>query len=303
MDAETVALLGAQHGVATTWQLLEHLGDERLRTLRRRGELVRVRHGVYADGTLLRRLDPPAAAALAARAEQLLRRRPEVVSGLSAALVHGLPVLGRPPAVPRLSLPREQGERPREDRPRAWLLDDDLQDVDGLPVTSLARTVVDVARTRPFAFALATADAGLRAGLDPRQALEVLDRCRKWPGARSARRVLDAADGRSESPLESLGRGRFLEQGLPVPDLQVDLGERLHVVRVDQYWKAHRRSPRRTGSASTTAQVLRAEKLREDYLRDRGEEVVRYVWDEALRTPGLLAERVRRAFDRAARAA
>ena len=297
MEPDVVALLDRQHGVAATWQLLELGIEERLRTHVRRGRLVRLRHGVYAQE---RPADPCAAADLAARAEQLLRRRDEVVVGPSAAAVHGLPVLGRAPVAPRLSLPREAGERPREDRPRSWMPDHHLEERDGLLVTTLARTVVDVARTRPFAFAVVTADAALAAGCDRAEALEVLEQCRRWPGSRSARRVLAFADARSESPLESLGRARFDEHHLPPPELQVDLGGASGQVRVDHYWRGRRTVGEADGLGKyTDLDVLRAEKLREDWLRDRGEEVVRYVWEEALRRPAVLAERITRAFFRA----
>jgi hypothetical protein len=295
-----VALLEAQGGVAARWQLLEHVTLARLRVLVASGRLVAVRHGVYAEADKTLALDPAQRCALEIRAEQLLRRREEVAAGLTAAVVHGLPVLGRPPVVPRLLLPREVGEAPRTDRPRAWTPVEDVEVVHGVQVTTLARTVVDVARTRPFAFAVVTADAALARGCSREEALEVLERCRRWPGARAARRVLEFADARSESPLESVGRARFEEQSLPTPDLQVVLRDDTRTARVDHYWW-HRRTVAEADGLTkyTSPEDLRAEKLREDWLRDRGEEVVRYVWDEVLRRPEQVAERVRRAFRRA----
>lgn len=302
MDPRLTDLLRAQHGVLCRWQALERVPEGVLRGLVRRGVLVVIRHGVLVDGERWRCADVPGQAALAVRAEQLVRRRDEVATGLTAAAVHGLPFVGRVPAVPRLSLPRESGERPREDRPRSWLADAQLTEVDGAVVTTLARTVVDVARTRPFAFAVITADAALARGCRRVELDEVLRQCRRWPGTRSARRVLAFADGRAESALESLGRARFCEQGLPAPELQVDLGNADREVRVDHYWEVHRTVGEADGLGKyEDVAVLRAEKLREDYLRDRGEQVVRYIWDEALRRPAVLAERARRAFGRAAR--
>ena len=297
MTPELVALLSEQHGVVSRWRALEVVPEGTLRGLVRRGELVVLRHGVYGDGRQLAQGDPTAVALLHLRAEHLVRRRDEVASGVSAAAAHGLPFLGRPPAAPRLSLPREVGERPREDRPRAWLPDDEVTTLGGVPVTTLARTVVDVARTRPFAFAVVTADCALTRGATRHELLSVLDRCRRWPGARSARRVVDFADERSESPLESLGRARFEEHGLPRPELQVELRDTERVVRVDHRWREHRTVAEADGLLKyDSPEALRAEKLREDWLRDRGEQVVRYVWDEALRRPAVVAERLRRAY-------
>ena len=292
--------LAEGRGVLTRWQALEHVPEGVLRGLVRAGDLVLVRHGVLVDGPTHRAADPAARAVLEVRAEQAVRRRDEVATGLTAAAVHGLPFLGRPPARARLSLPREVGERPREDRPRTWLPDDQVTVVDGASVTTVARTVVDVARTRPFAFAVVTADAALARGCDPAELQEVLDRCRRFPGTRSAQRVLAFADARSESPLESLGRARFDEEDLPAPDLQVQLGTPYREIRVDHLF----RDQRTVGEADGLGKyddiaVLRAEKQREDALRERGFEVVRYVWDDALRRPTLMAARFRTAFLRA----
>lgn len=293
---ELELLLAAQSGVTMRWQALECVPEGVLRGLVRSRRLVVLRHGVYADAQCVLGADPPAVALLHARAELLVRRRDEIASGLSAAAVLGLPFLGRLPAVARLALPREDGDRLRTDRPTSWIPDEDVVEVDGVRVTSLARTTVDVARTRPFAFAVVTADAALTAGCTREQLLEVLERCRRWPGARSARRVVEFADGRSESPLESLGRARYDEHGLPPCDLQVQLG----AARVDHYWREQRTVAEADGlSKYDSPQVLREEKLREDLLRDRGEQVVRYVWDEALRRPEVIAERLWRAFRRA----
>ena len=279
------------------WQALEHVPEGVLRGLVRSGDLVVVRHGVLADGPAHRTADPAVRAALEVRAEQAVRRRDEVATGLTAAALHGLPFLGRLPARARLSLPREDGERPREDRPRSWLPDDQVTVVDGATVSTIARTVVDVARTRPFAFAVVTADAALARGCEPAEMQEVLAQCRRFPGTRSAQRVLAFADARSESPLESLGRARFDEEDLPVPELQVQLGTPDREIRVDHLFREQRTVGEADGLMKyDDIAVLRAEKQREDALRDRGFEVVRYVWEDALRRPTLMAAQFRRAF-------
>lgn len=300
MDKALAELLAAQSGVLTRWQALELVAEGVLRGLLRSGRLVPLRHGVYGDGALLAAADPAQQALLAVCAEQLVRRRSEVATGLTAAAVHGLPFLGRLPAHARLALPREAGERPREDRPRSWIADEDVTVIAGATVTTLARTVVDVARTRPFAFAVVTVDAALRRGATTQQLLDVVDRCRRFPGVRSARRAIEFGDARSESPLESLGRARFEESHLPRPDLQVQLGDQVWPVRVDHYWHQHRTVAEADGMLKyEDVASLRAEKLREDWLRDRGHEVVRYVWDEALHRPHLVVDRLERAFRRA----
>lgn len=110
-------------------------------------------------------------------------------------------------------------------------------EVDGIPVTSLARTAVDLARGRRLPSALAPLDSAARlliarataaTGNDLRRA--VLDRaarsaardelraaladCYGWPGTLAVRHALPFVDPAAESPLESRSRGWFLEAGL-----------------------------------------------------------------------------------------
>lgn len=112
-----------------------------------------------------------------------------------------------------------------------------------LVVTSAARTVVDLARILAFAPALAVADAALRSGAATREQLvSLLDRAAGTRGARAARRVVEAADGRSESVGESRSRAVMLQLGLPLPDLQVEVRRRdgALVGRCDFGWEKSR---------------------------------------------------------------
>ncbi|WP_375424269.1 hypothetical protein [uncultured Friedmanniella sp.] len=129
-----------------------------LRQLARTGELRHLRRGAYSrDETELSN---------ESRHRQLIHAtlpllRSGVVSHLSAAVMHDLPV---PPG--RLNLVQVTQPQARSGQRRghvhryaAPLSSDEITAVDGLPVTSLARTVVDLGRTLPFAHAVATADA------------------------------------------------------------------------------------------------------------------------------------------------
>ena len=115
----------------------------------------------------------------------------------------------------------------------------------------------------------------------------------RWSGVQHAREATGFADRRAESPLESLGRWRFAEHGLPPPDLQAWLGDDVEAfARVDHHWKAHRTVAEADGALKYARPVdLFEEKRREDRLRDAGYEVVRYTWDEALLRPEVLAAR------------
>jgi hypothetical protein len=169
----------------------------------------------------------------------------------------------------------------------------DIEAMGRVPVTSLARTVVDCARTLPGRDALAIADAALRRGVVTlEQIAQVLHRQRGWPGVAGARQVLRLADGRRETPLESWSAWSFDEQGVPQPTWQVEVCDEEGVVlgRVDGLWPQavageadgrakYRLAARQRGGADaeTLATILDEERLREMALRRTGLVVVR--WD------------------------
>ncbi len=230
----------------------------------------------------------------------------------SAAVVHELPMLRAHTGPPVLSRARpRRGVRP--DAVRAARLVSQVPEhhrtvAHGAPVTTLARTAADLARRgRPLS-AVVVLDAVLRAQVGRAEVAAVLDDCRGWPGSARARSWLAFADGRAESPLESIGRWRFAEAELPPPDLQVTLGGTDGPIgRVDFCWRALRTvgeadgfTKYRTTDGVPDFSVLRAEKLREDALRDAGFAVFRFTWDEAVRRPAVLEQRALRAFARAA---
>jgi hypothetical protein len=93
-----------------------------------------------------------------------------------------------------------------------------------MPVTSAARTAVDVAReTDRFECAVAVFDSALRHGATREELAAALGRARSWPGARLASGALPLADGRADNPGESWSRVVLIGLGLPPDDLQVRL--------------------------------------------------------------------------------
>lgn len=94
---------------------------------------------------------------------------------------------------------------------------DEVVRISGLVVTSLARTVVDLARASPPEVGVVLADAAQRTGPDPDEVAEVLDRSVRRPGCAKARRALAFADGRAESVGESRSRFAIARAGLPEP--------------------------------------------------------------------------------------
>lgn len=84
--------------------------------------------------------------------------------------------------------------------------DDQVVDVDGIPVLDMPRTAVDRAPEHGIQGGLPTFDAALRAGV-PRSAFDrALAPMRYWPHVRQARACVVLADAGAENPAETLGR-------------------------------------------------------------------------------------------------
>jgi hypothetical protein len=160
-------------------------------------------------------------------------------------------------------------------------------------VTSLARTVLDLARTLPYAEAVATGDAALRLGLERAVLEDALGRASRRPGIGAARRVVLHRLGLAPSTLQ-----------LEVRD---DAGAL--VGRCDFGWEEHSTVGEFDGRVKygrllrpdqRIEDVVWAEKQREDAIRDLGRQMVRWTWGD-LQRERILDDRLRRAFHRGKR--
>ncbi|HWH29559.1 MAG TPA: type IV toxin-antitoxin system AbiEi family antitoxin domain-containing protein [Mycobacteriales bacterium] len=304
--ARALACMQRQGGVLTRRQALAcGLTGAQVDTLLRRGTWTAPARGVYAASVSD---DVGAVHAVAVAARARLHKDPHAGCCRSAALVLGVPLLGRSPAVPQL-VRAPRGARDTASQPGihvAALAADDVFRCRGVLVTVPARTVVDIARTSSFREAVVVADAVLHAGVPRADLEEQLRRCAGWPGAEAAARVVAFADERAESPLESLDRVAFADGGLPAPLTQVDVvgprGDWLArcdfvLVRertvVEADGLAKYRMAEGTPVPAWAQDALVKEKQREMGLRAVALEVARNGWAEAFHRPGELCERVR----------
>ena len=105
---------------------------------------------------------------------------------------------------------------------------------DSAKPSSVARTVLDVARLAGFESGVVTADAALHAGLtSPDDLLARHLTMTDWPRSRVAGRVVRFASRLAESPGESRSRVLFHVHGLPTPRPQVELTAHGRCYRVD----------------------------------------------------------------------
>lgn len=109
---------------------------------------------------------------------------------------------------------------------------------DGLPVTTLARTVADCARSMHPLEALVLADDAVARGLDPDEARAAAAATRRRNGSRRAAWVLDHADGGSDSAWETWLRYVALRAGLPRPVTQAPVATARGIFRCDLGWPA-----------------------------------------------------------------
>ena len=191
----------------------------------RRRELVRIRRGAYAAGD-------PSELAPAVRHRQLIEatvpqlRADAALSHTSAAVLHGLPVWADDLRTVHLTRPRVGGGGKRRScltlhtQPLAAV---EVKMIDGFAVTSLERTIFDLARTLPFERAVAAGDRALTLGLSMELMTEMLERGQRWAGIARARRTAEFVDGRAETAGESVSRVRFAEFLLPPPVPQLPI--------------------------------------------------------------------------------
>jgi very-short-patch-repair endonuclease len=270
--ADVAQTLRAAGGVATyRWLRRTHSRSQLARALDA-GLIVRLRRGRYAD---------PRVEEHRALAHQLTAVR----SHLSAAMAHGWEIV-RPPERAELTVPRNRRvERSDADRasihyaainPREW----------SRGRTDPIRTVLDCARTLPFAEALAVADSAVRAEDVSVAQLRAGAARLRGPGATAARRVAQHADGRAANPMESVLRAIALE--IPgftfTPQLRiwdsglwatVDLGDPVARLALEaEGFTAHR-----------TRKDLHRDARRYTELTVWGWELLRFSWEDVMLRP------------------
>lgn len=108
--------------------------------------------------------------------------------------------------------------------------------VDGIAVTTVLQTLVDIARDCPLAFSVAVLDAAVRSSV------VTIDEMRSFSeahpvrtGARRIVKVLENVDARRESVAESICAVRFVEHSIPGFEPQDDIRDRdgKHLGRTD----------------------------------------------------------------------
>jgi hypothetical protein len=183
--------------------------------------------------------------------------------------------------------------------------------MNGVRVTSLRRTLLELALTASFQSAVVAFDwavASPQAGRPkPTVSAQDVDSCARdlkiTRGLTRVIRVADFAEGLSGSPGESLSRAAMHELGFPAPVLQQRFDDHLGLIGfTDFWWPDYNLIGEFDGLTKYTREqftrgtsmdrIVFAEKRREDRLRALGPAVTRWLWAEAM-APRMLFTQLR----------
>jgi hypothetical protein len=165
-------------------------------------------------------------------------------------------------------------------------LDADAMTWRGIPVTTVARTIVDLAALLPLNdLSLACHEAGVKHGTTPAHVKEVLSRRPNAKGATKLHLIFDGDAPALLSRLERAFRKLLVDAGLPLPEFNRPAGGR----RVDCRWDW---VPLTVELDSYTFHNSRhaweQDRRREREARARGDEFRRYTWGDIFEAPDLV---------------
>ena len=248
------------------------------------------------------RRDAAASHGHAIRIAVAARPQGTVITDLSAAWLWRAPLppwlRDGPPAVSQSVLPdRSHTRRPGIRGRRLDVPEEHLTLLDGVLVTTPARTWLDCAAHLPAGHVVAMGDALLHRGLTTAEELGAL--C-QWAfrrrGVAVARRALPLLDGAAESPGESLTRFTLVTGGIPAPECNVDIivnGE--WRARVDMLWRRQAVILEYDGAVHLTEERRQQDAARRNQLQEDGYYVIT-VTARDLRHPEQLIRTVRTAL-------
>lgn len=273
------------------------------------GLWTRLHHGIYVETSTLAYASERQRHLILCQAAQRSLPAAAPAFGPTAALTHGLPVDRAIVGDVHLTRSRTHDQRAFRRRvSRENLLPSVHMHsypplgavvVEGVLTVSRAMAAVSCAAMSDREWAVATMDAAI--WLDSAGSADLAEAAGVMPGARGmgvVRGALPLVRWGAQSPLESLSRVRLCDRGMEEPELQAAVHDRDGLIGyVDMLWRRQQVIGEADGQMKylTRADLL-AEKAREDRLRDQGFRVVRWTWDDIMRRPDDVADRIRRAM-------
>lgn len=212
----------------------------------------------------------------------LWSRRRAVVTGVAASALHGAKWVDARKTPIELNHPNNKSPHGIVTRDET-LLDDEVQTLHGLPVTTLPRTAFDLARRGSIRQAVARLDALANAAHWSRKddVLDLLPRHPRLSGVPRVPEVLDLMDAGAQSPRETWLRLLLIEAGFPRPRTQIPLygpGEGRPRYYLDMGWEDMMLAVEYDGEHHRTSRdTYTNDIIRSDFIHDLGWWMIRVV--------------------------
>lgn len=295
-DAEIATLADQQHGVVARGQLVDiGVGEDAIDRRIEAGRLHPLHLGVYAIGhRVVSREGRWMAAVLACGPGAVLSHR-------SAAALWGIRKAASETV--DVALPRRSRSSRAIRRHVTVVPDDERDERDGIPVTTAARTLLDLAASSPIdAVERDLRELEYLRLTDRVPVVTLLDRYRGRRGTRRLRLALECLDdspGHLRSPLEQRFLGFLDRYDLPRPQFNVWIPLPVGHVQVDCLWPETGNVVELDGwQAHGTRAAFKADRTRDRRLRLAGYAVTRLTWTELSDEPGAIARDLRQLLNK-----
>jgi hypothetical protein len=284
VEQKLARIARSSYGVVTRAQLVSAgLSPEEIRQRMQRGTLLREHRGVYRVGHRAPSVEARYLAAVRACGERAL------LSGRAAA--HLLGILKGPAPPPEVTAPTRRKVKGARTRYSSRMDPRDATTWRGIPVTTVARTLVDLAAILDaYELGRACHEAGVRHHTTPADVEAVLVRRPNSPGAGKLRAIMRGDVHVTLSRLESRFLARLRDARLPLPRTNRPAGGR----RVDCRWPERRLTVELDSYRyHRSRHAWELDRRREREARARGDEFRRYTWGDVFEEPRLMLSELR----------
>ncbi len=285
LDLLIADLAASQHSVVALWQLVERgLSPNAVRKRVAGGRLHRVHEGVYAVGhPRLTRKGYDMAAVLACGRRSALSHRSAAAHRELRQSTRGL--------IDVIS-PRRPGRKRAgiDAHTSSTLLTCDIEDVDAIPCTTVARTLLDLAAVLPRrAVERAFDEAEFREVLDARAIEDVLGRTKGHRGNATLRSILDGhslGTTRTRNDLEEAFFAICRAANVPQPEVNVWIAIEPTGYEADFLWRAQRLIAETDGGAAhMTRRAFEGDRRRDQQLALAGFRTIRFTYSQVFDEP------------------
>ena len=288
VDRLIAEIAGRAHGVVARKNLLEKgVTSQQIQQRLRRGTLLREHSGVYRVGHRAPSVEARYLAAVLACGDGAL------LIGRPGAYLWRL-MIGSPPHPEVIALVKRKVRGVRTHRVRR-IDPEDATPCRGIPVTTVPRTLVDLAGVLPQEeLARACHEADVRYKVAPEKVEAVLARLATRRGAGTLRRILHGETRVTISRLEAQFLTVLQNDGVPLPETNCPVGGR----RVDCRWPANRVTVELDGyTYHRSRHAWETDRRREREAYARGDEFRRYTWRDVVEDPALMLRELRTLLD------